>query len=422
MTLKLAIEQGGILEHDEAESKKQTAAVWYKDEGGQHKCILLKVSLEDDAGRRVKTKDVRVACVLYYAETGKKVETQSILRVWTDDGRKRGLVLRTGQVAIKARIEDVSKNHQGQCFTIEVSAEDEDGVVAGRSRAVHVRSKRNKRRRASTSPPRTRTPLPQVSETIMAPSVATWIRDVITGLDTMRWQVEGADHRMRNPNATIDALQQRYEAEVAPHMDGPPAKKRKPRPALAPPPMSRMRTSAGLTLDLLDAAEAESALHALASPTNSITPPVLQRGVSSVYTGGPAGDGSGSGADAPLPPFVETAGSRAEEARVRVVLAKRFRPVRDAAPLGFPAYDADKSLVGLYRDQGGTPVFVPASDGASGLAPEDLAAARAAYDRETSAKSDCVHDLGTYGSLGRLREAALLYCYSKEPWAELDLE
>ena len=50
------------------------------------------------------------------------------------------------------------------------------------------------------------------------------------------------------------------------------------------------------------------------------------------------------------------------------------------------------------------------------------AAARLAYDRETSNKSDCVHSLATHGALERLKEAALLYCYSKEPWAELDVE
>ena len=54
MALQLAIEQGGILEHDAAESKKQGAAVWYKDEGGQHKCILLKLSLNDSTGKKVK--------------------------------------------------------------------------------------------------------------------------------------------------------------------------------------------------------------------------------------------------------------------------------------------------------------------------------------------------------------------------------
>ena len=76
------------------------------------------------------------------------------------------------------------------------------------------------------------------------------------------------------------------------------------------PSMSRMRTSAGMTLAILDEAEGQSALHALAGVGAGMAPPVLQRGVSSVYTGGPAGDGAGHGEDVPLPPFTETALSR----------------------------------------------------------------------------------------------------------------
>jgi len=420
MALQLQIEQGGILEHDAAESKKQGAAVWYKDEGGQHKCILLKLSLNDSAGKKVK-RDAKIKCALRYADTGKIVENQSILRVWTEDGRKRGLALKGGLLTVKARVEDVSKNHQGQCFCVEVSC-DEEGIESVRTQKVHVRSKRNKRRRASTSPPRTRAPLPQVSEDGLPSCVAEWIQEAVQSLDEMRWRVSGVDYQMRNPNSIIDSLQRKYEKDIAPLL-GEDQKRKKPRsvPPMQAPQMSRMRTSAGMTLAILDEAEGQSALHALAG-AGSMAPPVLQRGVSSVYTGGPAGDGSGHGEDVPLPPFTETALSREVEQSVQTVLAKKFRPVRDGAVLGFPAYDSQKNLVGLYRDQNGAPVFVPASEAASGLEPADHAAARLAYDRETSNKSDCVHSLATHGALERLKEAALLYCYSKEPWAELDVE
>ena len=226
MALQLVIEQGGILEHDAAESKKQGAAVWYKDEGGQHKCILLKLSLADSTGKKVK-KDAKIKCALRYADTGKIVENQSILRVWTEDGRKRGLALKGGQLTVKARVEDVSKNHQGQCFCVEVSC-DEEGIESVRTQKVHVRSKRNKRRRASTSPPRTRAPLPQVSEDGLPSSVAEWIQEVNSSLDEMRWRVSGVDHQMRNPNSIIDSLQRKYEKDVAPLL-GESQKRKKPR-------------------------------------------------------------------------------------------------------------------------------------------------------------------------------------------------
>ena len=60
-------------------------------------------------------------------------------------GEKTGLALKGGQLTVKARVEDVSKNHQGQCFCVEVSC-DEEGIESVRTQKVHVRSKRNKRR------------------------------------------------------------------------------------------------------------------------------------------------------------------------------------------------------------------------------------------------------------------------------------
>ena len=152
-----------------------------------------------------------------------------------------------------------------------------------------------------------------------------------------------------------------------------------------------------------------------------LQPPVVQRGVSSLYTGGPTGDGSGFEDSGVLPPFSATPESLAEEPKVRVILAKRFRPARGTTSLGYPAYDGAKNLVGLYRDNGtGAPVFVPAGHPASLLEEADFPAAQTAYDREIENKSACVHDLEKFSSLDALKEAAFLYCYSKEPWAELD--
>ena len=152
-----------------------------------------------------------------------------------------------------------------------------------------------------------------------------------------------------------------------------------------------------------------------------LQPPVVQRGVSSLYTGGPTGDGSGFEDSGVLPPFAATPESLAEEPKVRVILAKRFRPARGTTSLGYPAYDGAKNLVGLYRDNGtGAPVFVPAGHPASLLEEADFPAASKAFDREIENKSACVHDLEKFSSLDSLKEAAFLYCYSKEPWAELD--
>jgi hypothetical protein len=107
------IEEGGILEHDEAETRKMKDAaavrgsasftavsrrrraaatpstrrhrrdaidappprrhrrrrrfiqtqVWYKDEGGREKCILLNISLEDGSGNKIKDRPVQLKCL-----------------------------------------------------------------------------------------------------------------------------------------------------------------------------------------------------------------------------------------------------------------------------------------------------------------------------------------------------------------------
>jgi len=171
-------------------------------------------------------------------------------------------------------------------------------------------------------------------------------------------------------------------------------------------------------LDAVDVAIRKTVRRRLSA---GLQPPVVQRGVSSLYTGGPTGDGSGFEDSGVLPPFSATPESLAEEPKVRVILAKRFRPARGTTSLGYPAYDGAKNLVGLYRDNGtGAPVFVPAGHPASLLEDADFPAARTAFDREIENKSACVHDLEKFSSLDALKEAAFLYCYSKEPWAELD--
>ena len=58
--------------------------VWYKDEGGREKCILLNISLEDGSGSKIKDRPVQLKCLLRYAESGMPVTNQNVLRIWTD--------------------------------------------------------------------------------------------------------------------------------------------------------------------------------------------------------------------------------------------------------------------------------------------------------------------------------------------------
>ena len=63
-----------------------------------------------------------------------------------------------------------------------------------------------------------------------------------------------------------------------------------------------------------------------------LQPPVVQRGVSSLYTGGPTGDGSGFEDSGVLPPFAATPESLAEEPKVRVILRFFRRYLGTAGP------------------------------------------------------------------------------------------
>ena len=75
------------------------------------------MSLEDGSGSKIKDRPVQLKCLLRYAESGMPVTNQNVLRIWTDShDKKPSIKLYKGSLAIKARVEDVSKNHQGQSF------------------------------------------------------------------------------------------------------------------------------------------------------------------------------------------------------------------------------------------------------------------------------------------------------------------
>jgi len=483
MRLKLEIEGGGVLDHDPEEQKKtkDKAAVWYKDEGGREKCIELNVSLHDGRRNLVKDRNVRLKCVLRYAASELPVTNQQVLKVWADGGGGAGaaagvLETKRGVCRIRARIEDVSKNHQGQSFRIEVAPDVDESpadcdVAPSLTMAVSVRSKRNKRRKAQSaardepSPPRAKAPSesdwasppPRSSggDVELTDGVRGWVDGVMAALDAMEWRHLGFEkladgvspntarplYAMDNPNDLIDRLREAYERDVAPALlDGGggarPSRKRARgalaagEPLMPAPALSRQRTSATGVLEILDQYE-DSQRGALPPAGGAFPEPLAPglakpsfgpRGVSSLYVGGANGDGSGSGAAAadedPLPPFAETAESRRAEQAVATVLAKRFKPDRaGAGPLGFPAFDAAGALVGLYRENGAASttqiVFVP-RESHERLAADDAGVAEKAFKREKSKKSECVHTLAKYKTLEKLKEAVAIYHWSKE--------
>jgi hypothetical protein len=121
--------------------------LWYKDEGGRDKCMTLPIFLVNEKGERVQNRQVPLRVTLLY-ESEHPVLKQDILKMSPDCQR---LIDNSGRALLKLRIEDVSKNHQGQAFRLKVEADTAQSpmnfdVAYDLSSTISVRSKRNKRR------------------------------------------------------------------------------------------------------------------------------------------------------------------------------------------------------------------------------------------------------------------------------------
>ena len=227
----------------------------------------------------------------------------------------------------------------------------------------------------------------------------------------MRWRVSGADYQMRNPNSIIDSLQRKYEKDIAPLL-GENQKRKKPRsvPPMQAPAMSRMRTSGGHDVAILDEAEGQSAL-SRAGRRWSWRRPCCAGRVLGLH-GRPAGDGSGQGEDVPLPPFTETALSREVESR------------EDGAR-------GSSGRCGTARSSASRPTMrtriwsvVPGPERRAGL--RARVGRRVGLNRRTRRgaacvrprnieRDGCVHACRDARPLARLKDAALLYATRRSP-------
>lgn len=127
--------------------------LWYKDEGGRDKCMTLPIYLVNEKNERVGNRPVPLRVTLLY-ENEHPVLKQDILKMSPDCQRT---IDASGKALLKLRIEDVSKNHQGQAFRLKVEADTAQSpmnfdVAYDLSSTISVRSKRNKRRPLKNPP------------------------------------------------------------------------------------------------------------------------------------------------------------------------------------------------------------------------------------------------------------------------------
>lgn len=232
-------------------------SVWYKDEGGRDKCMTVTAGLFTKENTPVLGQEIPFRLTLYYDSNDHpiRVNKQDILRVIGPDRNVTSTV--SGKVTIRFRIEDVSKNHQGQEFRVQVSpsgkAKGFKDVGPGFSQTVSIRSKRNKRQRSGGTtglPEQQRMPSPtrmkhqgaplRMGETARPASAAfagadipllreamkgviQWTDEVVNGLYPLQWQIIGYAqhpdgspdynrpyHNMPNPNPCISRVLSMY--------------------------------------------------------------------------------------------------------------------------------------------------------------------------------------------------------------------
>ena len=216
--------------------------VWYKDEGGRDKSIETIVSAYDKQNNLLRD-SIQLEIKLCYDSLGTPpVSNQDILRRLGSD-RALHIDPKTGRAKVRYRVEDVSKNHQGQNFTLLISAAAKsDGATIGPTKTppVNVRSKRNKRQRTGSARGSSiDVPMNDSATAIALPGsvnrtgafinneqfreavqdVIRWSEEVVNGMYHIQWRVMGyasnADgsvdynrpyHNMQNPNPVVDRL------------------------------------------------------------------------------------------------------------------------------------------------------------------------------------------------------------------------
>ncbi len=125
--------------------------VFYKDEGGKEKCLRVRVKLCDQNGEIIRGTHLPLRLRLLYDDKDSNVVLKQNETLRLLGSTKHFIDPENGEAVVKFRIEDVSKNHQGLKFKLEVSPDEKrmKDIAPGTSESVIVRSKRNKRQQNS---------------------------------------------------------------------------------------------------------------------------------------------------------------------------------------------------------------------------------------------------------------------------------
>jgi hypothetical protein len=490
--------------------------VWYKDEGGRDKSMEVFAAIYDKDGQLRTGEQIPLLPILCYESDASKpvsVTNQEILR--TLGSTKIFLDKDTGKARIRFRVEDVSKNHQGQDFIMEVGTDPKvkgfKDVAPAYTPPVNVRSKRNKRSRKESNPgrgPTDRRPSPvnRPRESSYDPGevsfdgadvgrlqeamkgVINWADEVVNGLYPLQWQVLGYAqhpdgspdysrpyHNMPNPNPCISRILATYSESVreslrillnavessgsppdTPYMpmaapmprdsEDPYGMMRSPPPPIHQAAMPPAGRRPGMHPSIASEAFREKMempfqARAQLPPMHQPLPPFL-RGRPGPQGMPPMEEGDmiqmhgqpphrrvmpphPMAHDVPMQRSLHHPSMQEEESReseVEYVLAKQYKALRTGGRLGFPAYSANKEILGFYRESNskvGVGQFTPISRHRNDFGPLEIMQATEILEDSIQKKSEAVHVLKEWGSIANLLDHALVYDWSKDIGTDL---
>lgn len=106
------------------------------------------------------------------------------------------------------------------------------------------------------------------------------------------------------------------------------------------------------------------------------------------------------------------------ESEVEYVLAKQYKALRTGERLGFPAYSADKEILGFYSESSGkvgVGQFSPIARHRNDFGPLEIMQATEILEDAIAKKSGAVHSLKDWGgSIANLLDHALVYEWGKD--------
>lgn len=354
--------------------------IWYKDEGGRDKCIEIHASLHDATGT-ILYKPIPLKVSVVYANF-RSVVQQELLRLL---GSEPVVSESTGVAKVRFRIEDVSKNHQGQDFRVKLSHDDTCGP--GYTPPVTVRSKRNKKRSRGSFDPRLKAAVRGLSAwTHHTVGLLYQLQSIPQNpgndraIQLLSAYRENAEHQLKMLCESIDpngkSSFQRHRNRDHPTSMGvvPPPKIARKKPFVEP-----------------HHADAATKVPPFAGrPCLPIVPyprPSHRRVRS-----------------APAPAVRLPAGNL--ESRVEYMLSQQFKSITNNQRLGYPCYDENKHLLGFYLQSKNRYKFVPTDFGS--LQKEQ------ASEILKAAAPESVQTKSEHGSLSSMLNHALVYEWSKD--------